>query len=162
MARKTKQAKLEERVEEVIIPPEPENIEKDEPVTQSTFATAEASKDKPASGIFDEVGELVVDVFETSADFVVSAAIAGIQIKDLDISLEKDMMVIKGDRCNPHSDPDKKYFYQECYWGPFSRKIILPENIDIDKADAQIDKGILTVKIPKNEPSNGKIGVKIS
>ena len=114
-----------------------------------------------ANNIFDEVGELVVDVYETNADFVVLAAIAGIQIKDLDISLEKDMMVIKGNRCDPHDASDKKYFYQECYWGPFSRKVVLPENIDIDKADAQIDKGILTVKIPKNENS-GKVGVKIS
>lgn len=123
----------------------------------------EAPKEAPvASGIFDQDGELVVDVFETNDDFVVLAAIAGVQIKDLDISLEKEMMVIKGNRCDPHGHPDKKYFYQECYWGPFSRKIILPENIDIDKADAQIDKGILTVKIPKNETGNGKIGVKVS
>jgi len=115
----------------------------------------------PPGGIFDQDGELVVDVYETDSDFVVLAAIAGIQIKDLDISLEKDMMVIKGNRCDPHDHPDKKYFYQECYWGPFSRKIVLPENIDIDKADAQIDKGILTVKIPRNESVN-KIGVKVS
>jgi len=112
--------------------------------------------------IFDQDGELVVDVYETNSDFVVLATIAGVQIKDLDISLEKDMMVIKGNRCDPHANADKKYFYQECYWGPFSRKVVLPENINIDKADAQIDKGILTVKIPKNEAGNGKIGVKIS
>jgi HSP20 family protein len=115
------------------------------------------------SQIFDQEGELVVDVFETGADFVVSAAIAGVQIKDIDISLEKDMMVIKGTRCDPHDTADKKYFYQECYWGPFSRKIILPENIDIDKADAQMDKGVLTIKIPKNEVSDndkGKVGIK--
>ena len=122
----------------------------------------EKKGETPINGIFDQEGELVVDVFETSSDFVVSAAIAGIQIKDLDISLEKDMMVIKGNRCDPHTNSDRKYFYQECYWGPFSRKIILPENIDIDKADAQIDKGILTVKIPRNEAGNGKIGVKVS
>lgn len=115
-----------------------------------------------ADKIFDQDGELVVDVYETNSDFVVLAAIAGIQIKDLDISLEKDMMVIRGNRCDPHMVPDKRYFYQECYWGPFSRKVVLPENIDIDKADAQIDKGILTVKIPKNEADGGKIGVKIS
>ena len=114
------------------------------------------------TNIFDQDGELVVDVFETNSDFVVLAAIAGVQIKDLDISLEKDMMIIKGDRSDPHDHPDKKYFYQECYWGPFSRKIVLPENIDIDKADAQIDKGILTVKIPRNEMGNGKIGIKVS
>jgi len=122
----------------------------------------EKKKEEPPIGeIFDQDGELVVDVFETNADFVVSAAIAGVQIKDIDISLEKDMMVIKGNRCDPHDHPDKKYFYQECYWGPFSRKIILPENIDIDQADAQMDKGVLTIKIPKNE-SNGKakVGIK--
>ncbi len=140
-----------------------------EPTTDETdiIETPEAPIAQPASNnnIFDQGGELVVDVYETSADFVVLAAIAGVQIKDMDISLEKDMMIIKGDRGDPHGHKDKKYFYQECYWGPFSRKIVLPENIDIDKADAQIDKGILTIKIPKNEtPSNGngKIGVKVS
>ena len=112
--------------------------------------------------VFEQDGELVVDVYETNADFVVLATIAGVQIKDLDISLEKDMMVIKGNRCDPHENTDKKYFYQECYWGPFSRKVVLPEDINIDKADAQIDKGILTVKIPKNEQGSGKIGIKIS
>ena len=121
----------------------------------------EKKEESPVGEIFDQDGELVVDVFETNADFVVSAAIAGIQIKDIDISLEKDMMIIKGNRCDPNPHPDKKYFYQECYWGPFSRKVILPENIDIDKADAQIDKGILTVKIPKNEIKE-KLGVKVS
>jgi HSP20 family protein len=132
-------------------------------VEEENLPVEDAEKEEtPVVGIFDEIGELVVDVFETSADFVVSAAIAGIQIKDLDISLEKDMMVIKGNRCDPHDKTDKKYYYQECYWGPFSRKIILPDNVDIDKADAQIDKGILTVKIPRNEAGNGKIGIKVS
>ncbi|MDO8530092.1 MAG: Hsp20/alpha crystallin family protein [bacterium] len=106
---------------------------------------------KKAPGIFNPEGELVVDVFETNADFVVVAAIAGVQIKDLDISVEKDMMVIKGDRVDPHDHPEKKYFYQECYWGPFSRKIVLPENIDTEAANAQMDKGMLVVKIPKIE-----------
>lgn len=117
--------------------------------------------DIEAGKVFEQDGELVVDVFETNADFVVSAAIAGVQIKDLDISLEKDMMIIKGNRCDPNEHPEKKYFYQECYWGPFSRKIILPENVDIDQADAQMDKGILTIKIPKNQTtSKNKVGIK--
>lgn len=102
-----------------------------------------------ASSIFASDGELVVDVFETHSDFVVLAAIAGVQIKDIDISVEKDMMVIRGHRPDPHGHPENKYFYQECYWGPFSRKIILPENIDTESADAKMDKGMLTIKIPK-------------
>jgi HSP20 family protein len=122
----------------------------------------EKIEEAPAGEIFDQDGELVIDVFETNSDFVVLAAIAGVQIKDIDISLEKDMMVIKGNRQDPQIDPEKKYFYQECFWGPFSRKIILPENVDIDKADAQMDKGVLTIKIPKNETIKGKIGVKVS
>jgi len=128
------------------------------PVVENKEKQEEITSD---DAIFDQDGELVVDVYETNSDFVVLAAIAGIQIKDIDISLEKDMMVIKGSRCDPHEHSNKKYFYQECFWGPFSRKIVLPENIDIDKADAQMDKGVLSIKIPKIE-GNGKVGVKIS
>lgn len=114
--------------------------------------------------LFDPEGELVVDVYETDTSFVVLAAIAGILIKDMDISIEKDMMIIKGNRCDPHAEgPDKKYFYQECYWGPFSRKIVLPENINIDEADAQMEKGLLTIKIPKTDGiGKGKIGITVS
>ncbi len=112
--------------------------------------------------IFSQDGELVVDVFETHHDFVVLAAIAGVQIKDLDIAIEKDMMVIKGHRPEPHENPNKKYFYQECYWGPFSRKIVLPENIDTENADAQMDKGMLTIKIPKVDPEKAKKEVELA
>ena len=121
----------------------------------------EAQLPETPDQIFDQAGELVVDVFETGEDFVVLAAIAGVQIKDIDISLEKDMMVISGDRPDPHNHPEKKYFYQECYWGPFSRKVVLPENIDIDQADAQMDHGVLTIKIPKVESDEkAKLGIK--
>ena len=112
--------------------------------------------------IFNSDGELVVDVFETNSDFVVLSAIAGVQIKDLDISVEKDMMVIKGQRQNPHTDLEKKNFYQECYWGPFSKKVVLPENIDIEKADAQMSKGVLVVKIPKITEEGKKENVNLS
>jgi HSP20 family protein len=104
--------------------------------------------------IFESEGELVVDVFETPSDFVVLSAVAGVQIKDLDISVEPEMMIIKGNRQDPHVDPDKKYFYQECYFGPFSRKIVLPENIHTDKASAEMDKGMLIIKIPKKDPEH--------
>jgi|SRR6185436_11283335 len=119
-----------------------------------------AEKSTPDHSIFKQDGELVVDVFETGQEFVVLAAIAGVQIKDLDISVEKDMMVIKGDRQDPHEDPEKKFFAQECYWGPFSRKIVLPENIDTDAAKAEMNKGLLTIKIPKlDKQGKGQIEV---
>ncbi len=114
------------------------------------------------NNLFNPDGELVVDVFETTSDFVVLAAIAGVQIKDIDISVEKEMMVIKGHRHDPHQDPEKKYFYQECYWGPFSRKVVLPENIDTEAAQAAMDKGMLTIKIPKVDGNNGKEKIEVS
>jgi|SRR3989344_3688441 len=99
--------------------------------------------------IFAAEGELVVDVFETPDDFVVLSPIAGVNIKDLDISVEKDMIIIKGNRIDPYESPDKKYFYQECYFGPFARKVVLPEDIHTEKASAEMDKGMLIIKIPK-------------
>ena len=113
-----------------------------------------------ASSIFNLEGELVVDVFETDSEFVVLTAIAGVKIEDLDIAVEKDMMIIKGQRVNPNENPDKKYFYQECYWGPFSKKIVLPENIDTASTEAQINKGVLTIKIPKINDKNSANGEK--
>ncbi len=115
-----------------------------------------------SKNIFDQPGELVVDVFETPADFVVLATIAGVQIKDLDISVEKEMMVIKGNRQDPHIDHEKKYLFQECYFGPFARKIILPENIHTEKASAQMDKGMLIVTFPKKEMQDPKMDIKTS
>src|SRR3989344_3673425 len=107
-----------------------------EEITLNTGAVTEENQ-----AIFNQEGELVVDVFETDTDFMVLAAIAGTNIKDLDISVEKEMMVIKGNRPDPHDIPEKKYFYQECYFGPFSRKIVLPENIYTEKASAEIFSG---------------------
>jgi len=124
--------------------------------------TEKIEEKTPDTNIFDKDGELVVDVFENDSHFVVLAAIAGVQIKDLDISIEKDMMVIKGSRLDPHEDAQKKYFYQECYWGPFSRKVVLPENIDTEAADAQMDKGMLTIKIPKVAAAKAKENVEVA
>lgn len=116
----------------------------------------EKKKDSPADETVKEKrewleseGQLAVDVYETESEFVVLTAIAGILAKDLDILIEKEMLVIKGERPNPQKSEEKNYFYQECYWGPFSRKIILPEGIDASQADASIDKGILVITMPK-------------
>ncbi len=98
---------------------------------------------------FSPEGQLVVDVYETDSEFVVISAIAGVSAEDLDISVEKDMLIIKGSRQDYKKEEKKNYFYQECYWGQFSRKIILPEGVDASRTEAMIDKGILIIKMPK-------------
>ncbi len=98
--------------------------------------------------------ELSIDLYETDDDIVLQSTIAGIKAKDLDISIEDNMLIIKGIRKKPESDSFKKYLYQECYWGPFLKKIILPEKIDPAKIKAIVEEGILTVRVAKIEKKN--------
>jgi HSP20 family molecular chaperone IbpA len=107
-------------------------------------------------------GELVVDVFEDDKDFVVMAAVAGVSPKDVEIQVDKDMLLIKGCRSNPDNKKNKNYFYQECHWGLFSRKVVLPENVDGGKIQAEFDKGILTVRVPRiARESNGQKNISV-
>jgi HSP20 family protein len=102
---------------------------------------------------FDQEGQLAVDVFQTNNEIFVQSAIAGVSVQDIDITVENDMVVIRGDREKPTdiapTSGKKDYFYQECYWGPFSRQIILPAEVDNSKIEAIMKNGILTIKIPK-------------
>jgi len=107
----------------------------------------------------DSEGELTVDVYQTDKEIVIQSAIAGIESKDLDISIEKDMVTITGKREKEFEEKERNYFYQECYWGRFSRKIILPVEVDSSKINASMKNGILTIRIPKIE---GKKKTKIS
>jgi len=100
---------------------------------------------------FEPEGELTVDVYQTDNEIVIQSAVAGIKPEDLDISIENDMITIKGIREKFLEKEEKNYFYQECYWGRFSRKIISPVEIDGSRAKATIKQGILTIRIPKIE-----------
>ncbi|MCD5396385.1 MAG: Hsp20/alpha crystallin family protein [Candidatus Pacebacteria bacterium] len=96
------------------------------------------------------VGELAIDAYETPKYIVIQSPIAGITPRDIEISLEDGMLIIKGKRQRPEStDKIKKYFYQECFWGNFEKKLILPKEVDITKARASMKNGVLTLKIPK-------------
>ena len=101
-------------------------------------------------------GQLVVDVYETEKELVVQSAIAGIKTDQIDVSLENDILVIKGERDNPSKDKDQRYFLKECYWGPFIKEIILPREIDTGRIDAKVKDGILTVKMQKVERAKNK------
>lgn len=116
---------------------------------------AEAEERHPQNWQIDE-GQLVIDVYETEKDLIIQAAISGIKTEDLDISLENDMLIIKGERPDPSNSKTKKYFIRECYFGPFSREIILPREIDTSKIKAEIKEGILTIKMIKIERAKNK------
>ena len=97
----------------------------------------------------EQEGELTVDVFETDKDIIIQSAIAGVEPENLDITIENDMVVIKGNRVKQLIEERQNYFRQECFWGKFSREIILPVETDNSRARAVIKNGILIIKIPK-------------
>lgn len=98
-------------------------------------------------------GELIIDAYETQNEIIIISPIGGVTAKDLSISIEDGMLIIEGSRERPKIDNNnaKKYFYEECFWGKFSRKIILPEEVNIDKAKASVKNGILILRIPKKK-----------
>ncbi len=100
---------------------------------------------------FEPEGQLAVDVYQTEKELVIQSAIAGIKLANLDISIEKDKLTIKGKREKTIEEGEKNYFYQECYWGSFSREIILPVEVDPSRAAAIFQEGILTIRMPKIE-----------
>lgn len=109
----------------------------------------------------EQEGQLTVDVFQDDQSIIIQSTIAGVSPEDLDVSITNDMVTIRGERKQQYESDAEDYFYQECYWGTFSRSIILPIEIDSDRAEAKIKNGILTIRIPKaNTAVTRKLKVK--
>ena len=96
-------------------------------------------------------GQLTIDVYQTPNEIVIKSTIAGVSPEDIDITMTNDMITIKGNRRKDEEIKEEDYYYQECYWGPFSRSIILPVDVESDNADASMKNGILTIRLPKIE-----------
>ena len=100
-----------------------------------------------------EEGQLTVDVYNTPDDIVIKTLIGGVKPEDLDISITRDMIIIRGSREETREVSDEDYFHRELYWGSFSRTITLPQEIDVDSAEATEKHGLLVLKLPKLDKS---------
>ena len=112
----------------------------------------EAPKQKPKEGeewMSDFEGQLNIDMYQTKDNVIIKSTIAGVRPEDIDITVANDMVTIKGSRKKEESVIGDDYFYQECYWGNFSRSVIIPVDIDSENIEADLKDGILTVIIPK-------------
>lgn len=97
----------------------------------------------------EEEGELTIDMYQTPDTIVIKSMIAGVRPEDLDISITRDVVTIHGKREEERVADDEDYFERELYWGSFSRTITLPEEIDVDEAEAIEKHGLLILKLPK-------------
>lgn len=99
---------------------------------------------------FDE-GQLSLDVFRDGDDLVVRSTVAGVTPKDLDISIHGDLLTIRGKRESAQDLNERDWFYRECYWGAFSRSVVLPFEVASDLATAVLKNGVLEIRIPVRE-----------
>lgn len=112
--------------------------------------------------IEEQEGQLTIDVFQDDDNIYVQSTIAGVAPDDLDINITKEAVTIRGSRERQERISEKDFFYQECFWGRFSRSVVLPQEIDPDKSTAAFKNGILTIKMPKMDRKRTKnIKVKI-
>jgi len=107
-----------------------------------------------------EEGQLSVDVYQTPDKYVVLSTIAGVKPEDIDISINNDMLTIHGKREMKKYIKDEDYLFNECYWGSFSRSIILPTEVEGDKVNAVIENGVLTITLPKSKISK-QLSIKV-
>lgn len=136
--------------------------EAEQAITEEEYEPEDSYSDEDV-GVSEEEqeGQLTVDVFQDDQNIVVQSTIAGVSPDDLDVSITNDMVTIRGERRQQYDVDPEDYFYQECYWGTFSRSIILPVEIDSDRAEAKIKNGVLTIRIPKaNAAMTRKLKVK--
>ena len=125
-----------------------EQFETEPEMGSSGEASFAATRNQPRNRQAEE-GQLTVDVYQNEDDIIIKSTIAGVTADDLDISITNDMVSIKGNRKSDERVRSTDYYYQELYWGPFSRSIILPEEIDADRAKASMKNGVLTLRLPK-------------
>lgn len=97
----------------------------------------------------DYEGALNIDMYQTKDNVIIKSTIAGVRPEDIDITVANDMVTIKGERVKEEKIAQDDYFYQECYWGGFSRSVIVPVDIDSESIEADYKDGILTIIIPK-------------
>ncbi|MBX4200471.1 Hsp20/alpha crystallin family protein [Candidatus Parcubacteria bacterium] len=103
----------------------------------------------PSVGEEEEEGQLSVDVFQTPGEIIIKTMVAGVKPEDLDVSITRDAVTIRGKREEDRTVSDGDYFHKELYWGSFSRTIVLPEEIDVDEAEAVEKYGLLILRLPK-------------
>lgn len=127
----------------------------DTPVDTQNAVTEQIYEEEVADDDWDEdediPGQLAVDVYETADKLIIKARTAGIERKDLDVSISDNILTISGVLSGSEDDKVTQWHIQECYWGEFSRTIALPVQVKEDGVEAVLKDGVLTVSFEKEK-----------
>lgn len=108
----------------------------------------------------NDEAELTVDVYQTPADVIIQTMVAGVKPEDIELTIARDMVTIRGKREESRKIEEDNFFSKELYWGAFSRTISLPQEVDPEEAEAVEKHGLLTIKLPKIDKEK-KTSVKV-
>jgi len=97
----------------------------------------------------NDEAELSVDVYQTPTDIIIQTMVAGVKPEDLELSIARDIITIKGQREESRTIDEDNYFARELYWGRFSRTISLPAEVEPEEVEATEKHGLITIKIKK-------------
>ncbi len=103
-----------------------------------------------------------LDVKESDAEYVVTAELPGLEEKDVEISLEDDVLTIRGEKRAEHTDENAGYKHVETVTGRFERRLALPTEVDAESVSATSKNGVITITLPKRaeaQPSTHTIPV---
>jgi HSP20 family protein len=93
-------------------------------------------------------GQLALDVFRCGSELVIRSTMAGVKPEDVDVAVNGDLLTIRGTRLAQEELNEDDWFHQECYWGTFSRSLVLPVDVYAEQAVASLRDGILEIRIP--------------
>ena len=124
----------------------PAPIEPEPTITESAQPEEEWASDEE-----DFPGQLAVDMYETDEKLIVKARTAGVDKKDLDVSISDNLLTISGTLSSGGEAEVIKFHLQECYWGDFTRTVALPVPVHEDKVEAMLKEGVLTISFTKVE-----------
>jgi HSP20 family protein len=127
----------------------PDDVAEEQEVMIEEEVAEVPAKKEGEDWLNDFEGQLNIDMYQTKDNVIIKSTIAGVRPEDIDITVANDMVTIKGSRRKEENISQDDYFYQECYWGNFSRSVIIPVDIDSEHIEADLKDGILTVIIPK-------------
>jgi len=105
----------------------------------------------PSLGMFPAGEGLAVDMYETNDAVVVEATVPGVKPEEIDVKVVGHVLTIKGERKEEKKEERPTYVYRERSLGSFHRSVTLPTEVDVDKATAEFEHGVLTLTLPKSE-----------
>jgi len=123
---------------------------------QSIRHRADSPQTEPRSQEEGEEGQLAIDVYREGNDIIVESPIAGVDPEALDVHITNESVTVRGSRMRRQEIQDEDYYYQECYWGKFSRSVILPQEVDAEASEASIRNGVLHIRMPMIDRKKGK------